>query len=94
MKNNVIKDPRHQPSEVFGINPPIVRAGGSLAFSLFSRYKASLHGAAVKMEFCRSFDLIEMLEFSHMIIFDLQIHIIFLKITDVGKQAFSQKQHS
>lgn len=94
MKNNVIKDPRHQPSEVFGINPPIVRAGGSLAFSLFSWYKARLRGAAAKMQFCRSFNLIEMLEFSHVIIFDLQMHIIFLKITDIGKQAFSQKQHS
>lgn len=94
MKNNVIKDPSHQPSEVFSINPPIVRAGRSLASSLFSGYKASPYGAAVEMQFCRSFNLIEMLEFPHMIIFDLQMHVIFLKITDIGKQAFSQKQHS
>lgn len=26
--------------------------------------------------------------------FDLQMHIIFLEITDVGKQAFPQQQHS
>lgn len=63
-------------------------------FSLFSCYKVSLHGAVLKMQFCQSFDLIEMLEFSHVIIFDLRMHIIFLKITDIGKQAFSQKQHS
>lgn len=25
---------------------------------------------------------------------DFQMHIIFLEITDIGKQAFSQKQHS
>lgn len=45
-------------------------------------------------QFCRSCDLIEIPEFPHVIIFDLQMHIIFLKITDIGKQAFSRKQHS
>lgn len=44
MKNNVIEDPRHQPSEVFGINPPAVGAGGPFAFSWVLRYKASLRG--------------------------------------------------
>lgn len=39
-----MEDPRHQPSEVLGINPAAVGAGGSFAFPWVLRYKASLRG--------------------------------------------------
>jgi len=89
-----MQDPRRQPSEVRGTNPAGARAGGSLASPLFAAAEASPRAAAAETRCCRSRNLIETLEFLHVIVFDLQMHIIFLKITDGGKQAFSQKQHS